>query len=88
MDRELDDLEMGMGHGVAGVSTENELHLASGSGDLKKVKEFIEKKQFDPLQKEGQLGANALHYSAWFGQLGVLRYFIEEKGCPPASQDN
>ena len=35
MDRELGDLGMGMGHGVAGTSTENELHLASKWGDLK-----------------------------------------------------
>ena len=77
-----------MGHGVAGASIENELFQASGRGDLKKVKELIEEKQFDPLQKEGQFGGNALHYSAQFGQLGVLRYFIEERGCSPASQDN
>ena len=88
MDRELGDLGMGMGHGVAGASTKNELFRASRRGDLKKVKELIEEKQFDPLQKEGQFGANVLHYSARYGQLGVLRYFIEERGCSPASQDN
>jgi ankyrin repeat protein len=55
---------------------------------LKKVKELIEEKQFDPLQKERQVGANVLHYSARYGQLVVLRYFIEERGCNPASQDN
>ena len=34
MDRELGDVGMGMGHGVAGASVENELHryLASGRG--------------------------------------------------------
>ena len=88
MDRELHDLEMGMGHGIAGGSTENELHLASYRGDLKKVKELTEKGQFNPLQKESKFGANILHYTARFGQLGVLRYFIEERGCNPASQDN
>ena len=86
MDRELRDPEMGMGHRVG--STENELHRASAGGDLKKVKELIEKGQFDPLQKESRFGANALHYAAQFGQLGVLRYFIEEVGCNPASVDN
>ena len=85
MDRELGDLGMGMGHGVAGTSTKNEL---SGRGDLKKVKELVEVKQFDPLQKAGQFRVNALHYSTLCGQLGVLRYFIEERGCSPASQDN
>ena len=79
--------DLGMGHGVAGASTENELHLASAMGDLKKVKELVEEKQFDPLQKAGEFGGNALHYSAEFGQLGVLRYFIE-KGCSPVTQDN
>ena len=88
MDGELRDPEMGMGHGIAVGSTENELHLASYRGDLKKVKALIEKGQFDPLQKEGRFGANALHYAAQFGQLGVLRYFIEEMGCNPASLDN
>ncbi|MCG8624057.1 MAG: ankyrin repeat domain-containing protein, partial [Proteobacteria bacterium] len=81
---------MGMGHGKAGASTENELHqyLASHRGDLKEVKSLIEEKQFDPLQKEGQFGGNVLHHSARCGQLRVLRYFIEERGCSPASQDN
>ena len=88
MDRELGDLGMGMGHGVAGAANENELHLASARGDLKTVKELIAEKQFDPLQKGGKFGMNALHYSAQFGQFGVLRYFIEERGCSPASQDN
>ncbi|MCG8620799.1 MAG: ankyrin repeat domain-containing protein, partial [Proteobacteria bacterium] len=89
MDR---DLGMGMGHSIAGAPTENltknELFQASGRGDLKKVKELIEEKQFLPLQKEGQFGGNVLHYSARFGQLEVLIYFIEERGCSPASQDN
>ena len=53
MDRELGDLGMGMGHGVATTSIKNELFQASGRGDLKKVKELIDEKQFDPLQKEG-----------------------------------
>ena len=88
MDRELGDLGMGMGHGIAGASTKNELFQISARGDLKKVKELIEEKQFDPLQKKGKFGANALHYSARYGQLGVLRYIIEERGCSPASQDN
>ena len=88
MDRELRDLEMGMGCGVACGSTKNELYQASKKGDLKKVKELTEEKQFDPLQKVGMFGMNALHYTARFGQLGVLRYFIEERGCNPANQDN
>ena len=69
MDRELGDLGMGMGHGAAGTSTKNKLFRASYRGDLKKVKELIEEKQFDPLQKEGLFGGNVLHYSAQFGQL-------------------
>ena len=75
MDRELHDLEMGMGHDVAGGSSKNELHLASRGGDLKKVKEFIEEKKFDPLQKGGKYRMNALHYAASGGQLGVLKIF-------------
>ena len=79
-----------MGHGVAGESAnENELILASKRGNLKKVKEFVEKGQLDPLEKVAHnFGKNALHYSAQYGHPGVLRYFIEERGCNPASQDN
>jgi hypothetical protein len=50
-----------------GASIENELFQASPSGDLKKVKELIEEKKFDPLQREDQVGTNPLQCSARFG---------------------
>ena len=74
--------------GLAHDTSITELHQASARGDLKKVKDLIGEKRLDPLQKEDQFGANALHYSALYGQLRVLSYFIKERGCSPASQDN
>ena len=79
---------MGMGHGVAGGSNENELHLASYRGDLQEIKRLTEEKQLNPSQKEGKYGKNTLYYAARFGQLGVLKYFIEERGCNPTNKDN
>ena len=64
--------QVGVGHDVTGVSTE--LHLASRRGDLKKVKELVEEKKFDPLQKEGQFGKKcssllSLLWTAWSAEI-------------------
>ena len=88
IDRELDDLDMGMGPGETSHSTENELHRASREGDLEEVKKLVEEKHFNPLQKVGRNGWNALHYAARGGDVDVMKYFIEERQCNPASQDD
>ena len=84
-DRELDDLDMGTGHG--GTGTVNKLHLASRRGDLEEVKWLTEKKGFNPLQK-GKYGHNALHYAAWEGHVRVMKYYVEERRCNPANKDS
>ena len=87
IDRELGDLAIRMGHVAMETShsNENELHLASGRGDLEEVKRLVEEKKLNPLEKGGKNGLNALHFAAEAGHLGVMKYFIES-GYNPASE--
>ena len=87
IDRELCDLDIGMGHVAMETShfKENELHLASRRGDLEEVKRLVEKK-LNPLEKVGKKGRNALHFAAAGGHLSVIKYFIE-RGYNPACEN-
>ena len=87
IDRELGDIDIGMGHVAVETSHSNinELHLASHRGDLEEVKRLVEEKKLNPLEKGGEYGQNALHYAAAGGHLGVMKYFIE-RGYNPASE--
>ena len=89
IDRELSDVDIGMGHVAMETShsNENELHLVSRRGDLEEVKRLVEEKKLNPLEKVGKYGHNALHYAADGGHLGVMKYFIE-RGYNPASEDS
>ena len=87
IDRELGDLDIGMGHIAMETShsNDNELHLVSRRGDLEEVKRLVEEKKLNPLEKGGKNGANALHIAAVGGHLSVMKYFIE-RGYNPASE--
>ena len=87
LDRELDDLDMGMVHDATNDPSEGELHQASHRGDLEEVKRLTDEKHLNPLQKD-KYGHNALHYAARGGQLAVMKYFTEERGCNPTSPDH
>ena len=87
IDRELGDVDIGMGHVAMETSQSkiNELHRASRRGDLEEVKRLVEEKKLNPLEKGGKYGLNALHFAAVGGHLGVMKYFIE-RGYNPASE--
>ena len=87
IDRELGDVDIGIGHVAMETnhSNKNELHLASRRGDLEEVKRLVEEKKLNPLEKGGKYGRNALHFTAIGGHLGVMKYFIE-RGYNPASE--
>jgi ankyrin repeat protein len=65
-------------------SSELELHLAAGRGELDSVKQLIENKELNPLQIDKN-GFNALHYTAVGGHLPVMKYFVEDQGTSQSS---
>ena len=80
-------MEIGQVAMVAGHSNKQALQ-ALRRRDVEEVKRLTEEEQFNPLEKIGKNGQNALHIAAMGGQLEVLKYFTEERGCNPASQDS
>ena len=85
IDRELGDVDIGMGHVAMETSHSNinELHLASHRGDLEEVKRLVEEKKLNPLEKGGK---NALHIAAEAGHLGVMKYYVQ-RGYNPAREN-
>ena len=56
------------------------LHLAAKSEDLGYVRFLVERKNYNPVQRD-QVGFAPFHMAAIVGNVQVLKYFINECNC-------
>eukprot|EP00178_Gracilaria_changii_P012691 TRINITY_DN35869_c0_g1_i1.p1 TRINITY_DN35869_c0_g1~~TRINITY_DN35869_c0_g1_i1.p1 ORF type:complete len:128 (-),score=22.97 TRINITY_DN35869_c0_g1_i1:66-449(-) len=68
---------------------EEDFQWAVQTGDLPKVKEFVEKKNFDVnfVKKNSVAGNSPLHWAADFGKADVIEYLIS-KGAKVNQKDS
>ena len=63
------------------------LHCAAAEGHLERVKELIEKSQYDPERKTPD-GITPLHCASCCGMLEVVKYLVDHLKCNPSPKDN
>ena len=61
-----------------------ELHHAASEGQLENVRFLVEKKHYNPMQRDDQCEITALHIAVIVGRMDILKYFITECNCNPA----
>ena len=69
----------------------NEIVAACHKGDLKKVKNLVEKEDVnpeDPKWKDTEYGKTPLHWASHYGCLEVVKYLVKDCGCDEKCRDD
>ena len=65
-------------------SLSGELYCAVAEGELENVRFLVEKKHYNPMQRNNHFEITAFHLATLVGNIEIFKYFTTESNCNPA----